>query len=122
MVAVAKEVEKEGEKVVKEVSEKADEVKKDVEKVETEVKASVKKTVTKAKKAVAKKISKPEKKIVLQYLGKEFDEAELTERAIAQFHSMEGAIEVKTITMYLKPEEDAAYYVINEQYTGRVDF
>ena len=56
------------------------------------------------------------------YLGKEFDEAELTERAIAQFNSIEGGVAVKTITMYLKPEEDAAYYVINDQYTGRVDF
>lgn len=51
-----------------------------------------------------------------------FDEAELTERAIAQFNSVEGGVAVKTITMYLKPEEDAAYYVINDQYTGRVDF
>ena len=64
----------------------------------------------------------PVKKIVLQYLGKEFDEADLTERAVAQFHSVEGTVAVDTITMYLKPEEDSAYYVINDQYTGRVDF
>ena len=89
--------------------------------------AAAKKTVrakadavkTETKKRVTRK---PTKKIVLQYLGKEFDEAELTERAIAQFNSVEGGVAVKTITMYLKPEEDAAYYVINDQYTGRVDF
>ena len=83
---------------------------------------AVKNTVEKKAAATKKKITKPEKKIVLQYLGKEFDEAELTDRAIAQFHSVEGAVEVKDITMYLKPEEDAAYYVINGSYTGRVDF
>ena len=108
-------------------------------------KATVKKTAAKAKTATTRKTAaakktvkekadavktetkrkvtrKPTKKIVLQYLGKEFDEAELTERAIAQFNSVEGGVAVKTITMYLKPEDDAAYYVINDQYTGRVDF
>lgn len=126
----------------KETAEKATEATKET--AET-AKATVKKTAAKAKTATTRKTAaakktvkekadavktetkrkvtrKPTKKIVLQYLGKEFDEAELTERAIAQFNSVEGGVAVKTITMYLKPEDDAAYYVINDQYTGRVDF
>ena len=130
------------EEAAKETVEKATEATKET--AET-AKATVKKTAAKAKTATTRKTAaakktvkekadavktetkrkvtrKPTKKIVLQYLGKEFDEAELTERAIAQFNSVEGGVAVKTITMYLKPEDDAAYYVINDQYTGRVDF
>ena len=131
--------------VEKAVEEKAAEVKEAAKETAETAKATVKKTAAKAKTATTRKTAaakktvkekadavktetkrkvtrKPTKKIVLQYLGKEFDEAELTERAIAQFNSVEGGVAVKTITMYLKPEDDAAYYVINDQYTGRVDF
>ena len=98
-------------------------VEKAVEEKAAEVKEAVKETADAVKTETKRKVTrKPTKKIVLQYLGKEFDEAELTERAIAQFNSVEGGVAVKTITMYLKPEDDAAYYVINDQYTGRVDF
>lgn len=122
------------EKVAEKATEAAAEVKETAKKTATKAKAATTKKATAAKKTVKAKADavktetkkrvtrKPTKKIVLQYLGKEFDEAELTERAIAQFNSVEGGVAVKTITMYLKPEEDAAYYVINDQYTGRVDF
>lgn len=53
---------------------------------------------TTAKKAVEAKPAAPEK----------FDEAELTNKAINQFHSDEAGTDVKKITLYLKPEEDAA--------------
>ena len=111
---------------VKETAEKVEEAAKETT-ATTRKTAAAKKTVKEKADAVKtetkrKVTRKPTKKIVLQYLGKEFDEAELTERAIAQFNSIEGGVAVKTITMYLKPEDDAAYYVINDQYTGRVDF
>ena len=113
----------------KETAEKAvEKAAETVEKTAEAAKTTAKKTATKAKAATTKKAAaakktvkakadavktetkrrvtrKPTKKIVLQYLGKEFDEAELTERAIAQFNSVEGGVAVKTITMYLKPEE-----------------
>ena len=141
-----KEAAAEVKETAKETAEKAvEKAAETVEKTAEAAKTTAKKTATKAKAATTKKATaakktvkakadavktetkkrvtrKPTKKIVLQYLGKEFDEAELTERAIAQFNSVEGGVAVKTITMYLKPEEDAAYYVINDQYTGRVDF
>ena len=144
--AVVEEKAVEVKEAVKETAAKAvEKAAETVEKTAEAAKTTAKKTATKAKAATTKKATaakktvkakadavktetkkrvtrKPTKKIVLQYLGKEFDEAELTERAIAQFNSVEGGVAVKTITMYLKPEEDAAYYVINDQYTGRVDF
>lgn len=127
-------VEKAVEKAAETVEKTAEAAKTTAKKTATKAKAATTKKATAAKKTVKAKADavktetkkrvtrKPTKKIVLQYLGKEFDEAELTERAIAQFNSVEGGVAVKTITMYLKPEEDAAYYVINDQYTGRVDF
>ena len=127
-------VEKAAEKATEAVEKTAEAAKTTAKKTATKAKAATTKKATAAKKTVKAKADavktetkkrvtrKPTKKIVLQYLGKEFDEAELTERAIAQFNSVEGGVAVKTITMYLKPEEDAAYYVINDQYTGRVDF
>ena len=133
--AVVEEKAVEVKEAVKETAAKAEEAAKTTaKKTATKAKAATTKKATAAKKTVKAKADavktetkkrvtrKPTKKIVLQYLGKEFDEAELTERAIAQFNSVEGGVAVKTITMYLKPEEDAAYYVINDQYTGRVDF
>ena len=30
--------------------------------------------------------------------------------------------DIKDIALYIKPEDNAAYYVINEQYTGCVKF
>ena len=123
-------VEKATEKATETVAEVKETAKETAEKAKTATTrktAAAKKTVKEKADAVKtetkrKVTRKPTKKIVLQYLGKEFDEAELTERAIAQFNSVEGGVAVKTITMYLKPEDDAAYYVINDQYTGRVDF
>ena len=127
-------VEKAAEKATEAAAKTAEAAKTTAKKTATKAKAATTKKATAAKKTVKAKADavktetkkrvtrKPTKKIILQYLGKEFDEAELTERAIAQFNSVEGGVAVKTITMYLKPEEDAAYYVINDQYTGRVDF
>ncbi|MEI3338611.1 MAG: DUF6465 family protein [Eubacterium sp.] len=88
----------------------------------TAAKTTVKEKPETEKKETKRKVKKPAKTIVLQYLGKEIDEAEITERAIAQFSALEGGVAVKKITLYLKPEEEAAYYVINDQYTGKVGF
>ena len=32
------------------------------------------------------------------------------------------AADLESINLYLKPEENAAYYVINESFTGRIEF
>ena len=51
----------------------------------------------------------------LQYMGKEISTEEITTKEYGK--SVE---EIKTLNVYLKPEEAAAYYVINEETTGKV--
>ena len=118
---------------VNEVAEKAAEIA--VEKAaetKTAVKAAAKKTAEKktaekvgtAKKtAAAKKAEKapliPEIKI--QFAGNEADEDEIV-NAIKNKDVSEGhrASAIKSLQIYLKPEENAAYYVINQKSMGMV--
>ncbi len=64
---------------------------------------------------------KPKKTIIIQYMGQEISEEVLTDRAMAQFSATEGAVPVKKIALYIKPEDQKAYYVINDQFTGAVE-
>ena len=89
-----------------------------------EVKAKAAKATTKketAKKAPAK-AAKKETVITVQYQGNEVSVANVEEKVKAAFVA-EGhrASSIKELIIYVKPEEFAAYYVINEKYTGRVD-
>lgn len=104
------------EKAVKEVAEKTKGVaEKTAKTVETKAKA-VKKTAKK----VAKEVMVPQ--ILVQYQNLEVDIAMVEERVKAQFVA-EGhrAGTIKKLNIYVKPEEYAAYYVINDKFTGRVD-
>lgn len=97
-----------------------------------ETKAAVKKTTTKkktAEKAPAKPGRKPAAKkagelnpeVYLQYIGMEVEESEIVDRIKEQYVS-EGhrAGNIKSLKIYLKPEEKTAYYVINDKTAGRV--
>ena len=92
-----------------------------VEKVKEEVvkaveKAPAKKKTTTAKKAVAETV-------YLQYLGKEINKADLMKQVkdiwTKELKNKVG--DMKSVTLYLKPEENKAYYVINEEVTGSID-
>ena len=105
---------KETEAAVKaEAVEKKDQAEKEV--------AKMKKTTRTAKKTkAAQEELKPE--IILQFQGNESAVGEAVEKAKAQFvsegHRMSS---IKTLQLYLKPEEFAAYYVINQNFAGKVD-
>ena len=45
----------------------------------------------------------------------------LVEAAKAQFKAAHKRTPITSLKLYLKPEENAAYYVINEKDTGKVD-
>lgn len=63
---------------------------------------------------------KPE--VFIQYQGNEGIVAEAIEKAKAAFVADGHRIStIKTLQVYLKPEEYAAYYVINKKFAGRVD-
>lgn len=113
---------------VNEAAEKAAEIA--VEKAaetKTAVKAAAKKTVEKAE--AAKKTAKAKKaekaplvpEIKLQFAGNEVDEEEIM-NAIKNKYASEGHRigAIKSLQIYLKPEENAAYYVINQKSMGMV--
>ena len=58
----------------------------------------------------------------LQYMGKEISTEEITKKVHEVWTKEYGKSveEIKTLNVYLKPEEAAAYYVINEETAGKV--
>ena len=108
---------------VKEV--KVEAPKAETKEVKKETKAAAKKApakkATAAKKAPAKKEAAPTE-MILQFQGNEVVVANVEEKIKAAYVA-EGhrASSIKSLTVYVKPEEYSAYYVINGDVTGRVD-
>ena len=50
---------------------------------------------------------------VVQYGGREFNVAEITERAYKVYKSEHKRKAVSEFTVYVKPEENVAYYTVN---------
>ena len=127
---VAKEVVKET-AAAEEAPAKAEE--KPAAKAAKTTRTTAKKTTTKkaaapkkpaAEKAPAKAAKKEaEQEMILQFGGREIKEKDLYER-IQQIW-IEGygkkAEELKSLKVYVKPEEFTAYYVINDDVTGSID-
>lgn len=74
----------------------------------TEKKTSVKKTAEKSK-----------DKFVVQFAGLEFDTQEIIERCKADYKSENSRKQVRSLEVYLKPDERKAYYVVNNKAEGR---
>lgn len=88
-------------------------------------KAAAKK-VAPAKKAPAKRTTKKAElktEMFLQFAGKEYTEKELLQNVKDVWtKTLKNKVgDMKDVKIYLKPEESAAYYVINGDTTGRVD-
>ena len=85
---------------------------------------SAKKTTTKkttAKKSTAKKEIKVS--AFVEYYGKQVEEKEIIARVKKAWTSSGNKIgDIKTMDLYIKPEESAVYYVINGTSTGAVAF
>ncbi|WP_347993073.1 DUF6465 family protein, partial [uncultured Eubacterium sp.] len=82
-------------------------VKKEAVKAEPK-KEAAKKTTT--KKAAAKKVEK----VLVQFYGKEFDVEALKEAAKADYTAKTGKKTVTSVELYIKPEDNRAYYVIDK--------
>lgn len=120
-VVKAEEVKAEAKEVV---AKKAETV---VKKAEETVKKAEETAKKATKKAAAKKTTKVEKKelvpeVFVQFDGNEDVVANVIERAKEAF-TADGhrASSIKSLKVYLKPEEYAAYYVINDTYAGKVN-
>ena len=88
-------------------------VKKADEKKETAKKAPAKKTATKK--------AEPKATVVLQYGGREILAKDVLAEATKAFKKGNRGVDIKTIKVYVKPEENAAYYVVNEDLGGKID-
>ena len=73
------------------------------------------------KKAPAKRTVKAKATAVVQYAGEEFDVDALVEAAKADFKAQNSEA-IKDIKVYIKPEDRAAYYVVNDGIEGKVEF
>ncbi len=78
-----------------------------------------------AKKTTAKKADKPELKpeVFIEYQGRQAGQASVVEKVKAAFVSSgHRASSIKSLQIYMKPEEFKAYYVINDgKFAGDVD-
>ena len=69
-----------------------------------------------ARKASSAKPAEVKSSVYVQFAGKEFSEKSLTE-AVKEAYTALGnkAEEIRTIDIYVKPEESVAYYAVNGQ-------
>ena len=87
------------------------------------VSSSVKKEVVSAKKvAPAKKEAVVIKeRFYVQFLGKDFEKNDLVDRAKEAYKEAGNRAAIKSIDVYVKFEESAVYYVVNEKVSGRFE-
>ncbi|MBD5551803.1 MAG: DNA-binding protein [Lachnospiraceae bacterium] len=120
---VAKKVEKAVEPVAKKVEEAAapaaKAVKKETTKAAAKAKTAVKKTAAKAatKRTAKKEI---EATVSVQFSGKSYTTQELVAIAkdVWKYDLKQKVSDFKSVELYVKPEENLAYYVINGEHTG----
>lgn len=107
-------------KATKKVKEKAEPT---VKAVKEKAKPKVKAVKEKAKEVKTKVDSKLyEHEVIVQYQGNSFYAKDANEKSIEDFVANGGKRDqIKQVQLYIKPEERACYYVINNVTTGRVD-
>ncbi len=83
-------------------------------KAEAKTEKAAKKPAAKknAEKPAEKKAADKTSKVVIQFAGKEFNSEEIVEKCKAAYKG-DSRKQVKTIDVYVKPEESRAYYVVN---------
>lgn len=67
---------------------------------------------TPAKKAPAKKAD-PKACVVIEFAGKQTVAKDVLDKAVKAYEVAHKGVEIKTIEVYVKPEENVAYYVVN---------
>jgi len=116
-------------KLTEKIEEAVEAAKADLEKAAEAVEKSA--PVKKAKKSASKAAGKiaekaaglPEIKTFLQYAGKSLDVAEITEQCKADWKKNYGGRgkRIRTISVYLKHEDEKAYYLVNGSEDGSVE-
>ena len=111
--------EKAAEKPVEAKAEKKVATKKTTAKA-AEKKAPAKKATTAAKKTTATKKADTKAVVNLQFAGKSYTTEDLVKIAkdVWVYDLNKDLKDFKSVELYVKPEESAAYYVVNEEVTG----
>lgn len=103
------------EKPVKKPAAKKAPAKKTATKAKTPAKAAEKKTTAKTTRATA-----PVETVKVQFGGDEYDFAEI-KKAVEVDYKKKFKGKVKTIEFYIKPEDKAVYYVINSDFSDKIE-
>ena len=117
---VAKKAAKETAETVKETAKETSTVAK---KAAKETAKTVKETAASVKRTAKKEYARQAlKETYVQVNGNEYKQSEILEKVEASFieagHKLSA---LKNLQLYIKPEDNAAYYVVNGEITGKVD-
>ncbi|OUP49869.1 DUF6465 family protein [Lachnoclostridium sp. An181] len=127
-LAMGKTAESVKEKVeeVKEAAQKAvPEVKAAAEKATASTKAAAVKAVAETKKTVKRAATKKEikQKVIVEYQGKQVDTKDMIAAVKKVWTKGKNKVsDIKSMDLYVKPEDNAVYYVINGTDAGHVEF
>ena len=96
------------------------ETKKATTKKATAAKAVETVEVKETKKAPAKKAAVKKEEVTVEFAGKAYTTEQLVQIAkdVWKYDLGRKATEFKTVKIYVKPEENQAYYVVNDEVTG----
>ncbi len=124
--AEVKEAPKAAARAVKAVGKTVEDVAEKTEQIRAEAKKTASKKADgkteKAAKAPARKAALKET-VYLQYLGKEVNKDDVMKRVreIWMKQMKRKAGDMRSVSLYLKPEENMVYYVINDEVTGSIE-
>ena len=62
----------------------------------------------------------PDITVKIQFSGNEYDDCEITKK-VEKAYSESVKDAVKSVDIYIKPEDKAAYYVVNSDNSGKID-
>ena len=82
-------------------------------KAEAEIAKKKAETKPAAKKTTAKKATKKENNVYVQFQGMEFDTAAIEAAVKADYTAKNGKKTMSSVSIYIKPEDMKAYYVID---------
>lgn len=119
---------KKEEAVKTEIATKKTEAKKTEDKKTEDKKTEAKKTTTAKKTATKKTATKKaeakdtvESHVFIQTNYSEIVVDDVINKALEAYKAEGSKTKVKNVNVYIKPEENAAYYVVNDKIAGRVD-
>lgn len=70
-------------------------------------------TKAEAKAEEQKPVRRAERTVIVEFAGKQIKAKEILAKAEAAYEEAHKGVEIKTLELYISPEQNAAYYVVN---------